>query len=198
MGYARIVLAKSDETDTFQYLHEMTIDQPNGVRITGKATAALNDLFVPSEAVLNRVVTLPDGEQQSQSSRLVLHDDHMVLSVDENGQLSEQQLPHPGVPVVFGVECLLETIDLPANPTFSLNELNPQDGTVQQLNFSVEAVEAGFDITATVAESGATSEDAYTTDGEGMFTGMRMTTAPVQERRITEAEYNALKVSLDS
>ena len=198
MGYSRIIITKGDEPGAYSYLHEMTLQQPGGVLITAEATATLDDQFAPSVVSLTRVLHMPDGQRQSQVSRLEVHEAHLALSTDEDGQVSEREVPHPKVPFVFGVECLLESIDLVANPTFTFNELNPQDGTTQQLNYTVQAVEGGFDVTATVDGSGAPSEDAYMLDGEGMFRGMRMVTAPLEEWRISEAEYNELKATLGS
>lgn len=183
-------------SDGYDYSVRMMVKLPQAARIDGTTTAQLKRSFEPTEVEMIRKVTAPDGTKQSTRERAIFTEG--VLNIErqvDDGPVYATTVDVPERPYVWGIEFLVQRIDLKRYPKFKLRELDHQSGEVKVQAFRIKQSEGGDTLLQSTTPNGSIAYQ-FTLDASGKIVSVKESPLMMTATRCSRERVEALHKKL--
>lgn len=139
-----------------RYITEMGMKLPDGTRVELEVEAHLTHEYEPTFVKLLRTIENPEKQRKSWEERAEVKVSEVILKrqVDDASPVS-RVVPRPESPFVFGIECIIGTLDCGRYSAFELREFNPQEGKIIGQHFRVQNRPAGGHVVVSSKDNGS-------------------------------------------
>lgn len=141
VGYASAVLKAYKHQDRLIYYYTNTfgLNFPgNEARTVAEVAAWLKPTFEPIKVETRRGQVNMEGDSRSKYHRAEVVGDKIKLTEKYNDEVNTGEVPRPTGTVIFGIESLIQRINLYQHPAFVIREFNAETGKAGELMVTLE------------------------------------------------------------
>jgi hypothetical protein len=201
VGYhvSTLTPAKGEAGVAYDYRAESILKMENGMRIDGIVIARLKRNFEPVSITLDRQLSHPEAPVRRMEDRAQVGESLITLARQDSasGANPERSVPKPKEPFIFGMEFVVEAIDVTKNATLPIAERNAQDGAVLVYRL-VRGQSSGETQEMLLQKSDGGVGYRFTISPTGRIESWGEASTPVAMKRCTEARFNEVKSSIES
>ncbi len=140
IGYSVVTLGASVEggETIYKYTSDTGIHSPTGASIFAAVSTTLRPDFEPTRMDMRRATVDPGGKKQSVVERAVFGPNKVTLSGDDGNEKVSRDVPLPERPFIFGIEMMVQRLDLDRLDSFVLGEFSLHGGGAGRLTFDMQ------------------------------------------------------------
>lgn len=173
-----------------EYRHAIAIKMPGGITMAAVVESVLSEKFAPLRIVAYRRISGAEGEHNARQSAEI-EGGKYVIHLEEDGKKSRREMEIPEVPIVHGLDALVERIGTKNREYFILRQLDLEAGKVVEIHFRWDTTEDRKTLLH-ASPDGVTADEYFVFDKETLA-AYGKANPPFVEKRVTEAQYEEVK-----